>query len=223
MGRGRVRDADASHEGTGRPPPHGRGRGVRDHRPLGLVVWSSLFLATSMARQAESFGPIGVVFALSSGLLVYWVVLLGATLLAAVITDRTWAGDRRPRCPTSTSPRATSERTGWLDMQVIDGDRSASSPQSPIGLADPFELDDHGGTLDRRATGRHVRCPGACSTLGAVGRWPGRIPPPLTSMLPLTAFLAVLALVLPSETGWAAVMVGTVLFGTVRLRHHGAP
>ncbi len=54
---------------------------------LGMVVWSSLFLAASMARQAEAFGPIGVVFALFSGLLVYWVVLLGATLLAAVITD----------------------------------------------------------------------------------------------------------------------------------------
>ena len=54
---------------------------------LGMVVWSGLFLAASMARQAEAFGPIGVVFALFSGLLVYWVVLLGATLLAAVITD----------------------------------------------------------------------------------------------------------------------------------------
>lgn len=54
---------------------------------FGIVVWSGLFLATSMTRQAESYGPIGVVFALFTGLLVYWVVLLGSTLLAAVITD----------------------------------------------------------------------------------------------------------------------------------------
>jgi membrane protein len=54
---------------------------------LGIVVWSALFLTKSMVRQAEAYGPIGVVFALFSGLLVYWVVLLGSTLLAAVLTD----------------------------------------------------------------------------------------------------------------------------------------
>ena len=54
---------------------------------LGIVVWSGLFLTKSMVRQAEAYGPIGVVFALFSGLLVYWVVLLGSTLLAAVLTD----------------------------------------------------------------------------------------------------------------------------------------
>ncbi len=54
---------------------------------LGIVVWSGFFLAKSMVRQAEAYGPIGVVFALFSGLLVYWVVLLGSTLLAAVLTD----------------------------------------------------------------------------------------------------------------------------------------
>jgi membrane protein len=54
---------------------------------LGIVVWSGLFLTRSMVRQAEAYGPIGVVFALFSGLLVYWVVLLGSTLLAAVLTD----------------------------------------------------------------------------------------------------------------------------------------
>jgi membrane protein len=54
---------------------------------LGIVVWSALFLTTSMTRQAEAYGPIGVVFALFTGLLVYWVVLLGSTLLAAVLTD----------------------------------------------------------------------------------------------------------------------------------------
>jgi membrane protein len=54
---------------------------------LGIVVWSAFFLTKSMVRQAEAYGPIGVVFALFSGLLIYWVVLLGATLLAAVLTD----------------------------------------------------------------------------------------------------------------------------------------
>ena len=54
---------------------------------LGILVWSAIFLTPSIIRQAESYGPIGVVFALFTGLLVYWAVLLGATLLAAVITD----------------------------------------------------------------------------------------------------------------------------------------
>lgn len=54
---------------------------------FGIVLWSAVFLTPSIVRQAESYGPIGVVFALFTGLLVYWVVLLGATLLAAVITD----------------------------------------------------------------------------------------------------------------------------------------
>jgi membrane protein len=54
---------------------------------LGIVVWSAFFLTRSMVRQAEAYGPIGVVFALFSGLLIYWVVLLGSTLLAAVLTD----------------------------------------------------------------------------------------------------------------------------------------
>lgn len=54
---------------------------------FGIVVWSAVFLTPSMVRQAESYGPIGVVFALFTGLLAYWAVLLGATLLAAVITD----------------------------------------------------------------------------------------------------------------------------------------
>lgn len=54
---------------------------------LGLVVWTASYLSVSMVRQAEAYGPIGVVFALFTGLLVYWSVLLGATLLAAVLTD----------------------------------------------------------------------------------------------------------------------------------------
>jgi len=54
---------------------------------LGIVAWSAIFLTQSIIRQAETYGPIGVVFAVFTGLLVYWAVLLGATLLAAVITD----------------------------------------------------------------------------------------------------------------------------------------
>lgn len=54
---------------------------------FGIVVWSAWFLTPSIVRQAEAYGPIGVVFALFTGLLAYWAVLLGATLLAAVITD----------------------------------------------------------------------------------------------------------------------------------------
>jgi uncharacterized BrkB/YihY/UPF0761 family membrane protein len=54
---------------------------------LGIVVWSAIFLTPSIIRQSEAYGPIGVVFALFTGLLVYWAVLLGATLLAAVLTD----------------------------------------------------------------------------------------------------------------------------------------
>jgi len=54
---------------------------------VGIVVWTTFYLSVSMVRQAETYGPIGVVFALFTGLLVYWVTLLGATLLAAVLTD----------------------------------------------------------------------------------------------------------------------------------------
>jgi membrane protein len=54
---------------------------------LGIVVWSAAFLTPSIVRQATAYGPIGVVFALFTGLLVYWIVLLGATLLAVVVTD----------------------------------------------------------------------------------------------------------------------------------------
>ena len=42
--------------------------------------------------------------------------------------------------------------------------------------------------------------------------------PPLTSVLPLTAFLSALALVLPSGSGWLLVVLGTVVFGSLRLR-----
>jgi hypothetical protein len=51
------------------------------------VAWSAIFLTPSIIRQSGAYGPIGVVFALFTGLLAYWAVLLGATPLAAVITD----------------------------------------------------------------------------------------------------------------------------------------
>ncbi len=54
---------------------------------VGIVVWTAFYLSASMVRQAETYGPIGVVFALFTGLLVYWVILMGTTLLAAVLTD----------------------------------------------------------------------------------------------------------------------------------------
>jgi membrane protein len=54
---------------------------------VGIVLWTALYVSASMVRQAETYGPIGVVFALFTGLLVYWVMLMGATLLAAVLTD----------------------------------------------------------------------------------------------------------------------------------------
>jgi len=54
---------------------------------VGISLWTVFYLSESMVRQAESYGPIGVVFALFTGLLVYWVVVMGATLLAAVLTD----------------------------------------------------------------------------------------------------------------------------------------
>ena len=54
---------------------------------VGIVMWTAFYLSASMVRQAETYGPIGVVFALFTGLLVYWVILMGATLLAAVLTD----------------------------------------------------------------------------------------------------------------------------------------
>lgn len=54
---------------------------------LGLVVWGEVFLSQSLARQAVSYGPIGVVFGMFTSLLGIWLVYLGGTLLAAVLTD----------------------------------------------------------------------------------------------------------------------------------------
>jgi len=54
---------------------------------IGMVAWAGTFMASSLARQAESFGPIGVVFALFTLVLASWLVVLGATLLAAVLTE----------------------------------------------------------------------------------------------------------------------------------------
>lgn len=54
---------------------------------IGMVVWSSAYLSSSLAKQAVAYGPIGVVFSLFSGLFVMWMVLLGATLVAAALTE----------------------------------------------------------------------------------------------------------------------------------------
>jgi uncharacterized BrkB/YihY/UPF0761 family membrane protein len=64
---------------------------------LGVTLWSGLYLPGLLTRQAEHFGPIGVVFSLFSWIFASMFVLLFATLLAAVLTRRpvqTWM--RRP-------------------------------------------------------------------------------------------------------------------------------
>lgn len=53
----------------------------------GTAVWALYYLAHSMSRQAELYGPLGVVFAIFTYLLVTSVTMLVATLLAAVITE----------------------------------------------------------------------------------------------------------------------------------------
>lgn len=72
---------------------------------IGIVVWSALYLSSSLTRQAESFGPIGVVFALFTLIFAYWLVVLFATQLAALLTDPS------PRRPGSRRAEA-GERTG---------------------------------------------------------------------------------------------------------------
>ena len=60
---------------------------------LGVTLWSGLYLPGLLARQAEHFGPIGVVFSLFSWIFASMFVLLVATLLGAVLTRRpvrTW-------------------------------------------------------------------------------------------------------------------------------------
>ncbi len=60
---------------------------------LGVGIWSAVFLPNSLARQAEQYGSIGVVFGLFTWILASVLVLLVMTLLAAVLTRRpvaTW-------------------------------------------------------------------------------------------------------------------------------------
>ncbi len=52
---------------------------------FGIGLWSVFFLADSLANQATSFGPIGVVFAFFTFLLVTTSVLLMGTLLASCL------------------------------------------------------------------------------------------------------------------------------------------
>ena len=60
---------------------------------LGVSLWSALALPGLLSRQSEHYGPIGVVFSIFTWLFASNFVLLGATLLAAVLTRRpvrTW-------------------------------------------------------------------------------------------------------------------------------------
>lgn len=54
----------------------------------GVVVWSAVYLPNALARQAELYGPIGVVFALFTWIFANVAVLLLCPLLAAVGTAR---------------------------------------------------------------------------------------------------------------------------------------
>lgn len=62
---------------------------------LGIIVWSALYLAPALSRQAESYGPIGVVFGLFTALFASWLAILGGTLLAAALTEDLDAGEGR--------------------------------------------------------------------------------------------------------------------------------
>ncbi|MEV0271123.1 hypothetical protein AB0H43_20275 [Hamadaea sp. NPDC050747] len=53
---------------------------------LGVAVWAAVYLGTSLARQAELYGPIGVVFALFTSLFASIAATLVATLIAATVT-----------------------------------------------------------------------------------------------------------------------------------------
>lgn len=53
---------------------------------LGVALWAAVYLGTSLARQAELYGPIGVVFALFTSLFASIAATLIATLVAATVT-----------------------------------------------------------------------------------------------------------------------------------------
>jgi hypothetical protein len=51
-----------------------------------VAVWSAIYLSSSLTRQAELYGPVGVVFALFTSLLAAIATTLFATLIASVLT-----------------------------------------------------------------------------------------------------------------------------------------
>ncbi|MEV6965731.1 hypothetical protein AB0M47_11485 [Hamadaea sp. NPDC051192] len=55
---------------------------------LGVAIWAAVYLGTSMTRQAELYGPIGVVFALFTSLFASIAATLVATLIAATVTAK---------------------------------------------------------------------------------------------------------------------------------------
>ena len=73
---------------------------------LGVILWALVYLPASLSRQAESYGPVGVVFGLFTFLFATWVAILGGTLLAAVLTEPTTgaSGDGLPEGPTAADP-----------------------------------------------------------------------------------------------------------------------
>jgi membrane protein len=54
---------------------------------VGASIWGMAYLSTAMTRQAELYGPLGVVFSMFTYFLVLAAVMLGATLVVAVATQ----------------------------------------------------------------------------------------------------------------------------------------
>jgi uncharacterized BrkB/YihY/UPF0761 family membrane protein len=54
---------------------------------FGIIIWGAVYLAPALSRQAQSYGPIGVVFGLFTALFASWLAILGGTLLAAGLTE----------------------------------------------------------------------------------------------------------------------------------------
>jgi membrane protein len=72
---------------------------------LGIIIWGGLYLAPALSRQAESYGPIGVVFGLFTSLFASWLAILGGTLLAAVLTEPMDPDSGGPELPGGGSER----------------------------------------------------------------------------------------------------------------------
>jgi uncharacterized BrkB/YihY/UPF0761 family membrane protein len=73
-----------------------------------MSAWFTVYMAGSLSRQAEQYGPIGVVFALFTGLFVVAAVILGGTLLAAVLTEpRNGTGSPAASSPGGSAPAAS--------------------------------------------------------------------------------------------------------------------